>query len=79
MKAGRYDGQSDLTEYCQLFETVADWNHWGPRDMAMQPAMNFTGPANTCSHMSYSDLQHCLKQHFCPDGTEAEFKAEIQQ
>ncbi len=84
MKVDRYDGQTDLAEYLQHFETVADWNHWGPRDMAMQLAMNLTGPArmvlaDTPHQMSYMELQCCLKQRFCPDGREAAFKAEFRQ
>ncbi len=84
MKVDRYDGQSDLAEYLQHFETIADWNHCSPRVMIMQLAMNLTGPvcmglADTPQQMSYLELQHCLKQRFCPDGREASFKVDFQQ
>ncbi len=81
-----YDGQGDLTEYLQHFETVAEWNQWSSTNNATQLAMNLSGPARMVladlpPHVSnsYHDLACCLKQRFCPDGREPVNKAEFQR
>ena len=66
-----YDGRSDIDDYLDHFEQIADWNQWDDEEKAMQLCMSLRGPAKSvinalsrAERVSYVSVWHMLHQSF---------------